>query len=94
MLIIKLERKNSNEQKWAQSKSRRFSFLVCFVVDGFVFVEGLGPKSKLAQSLLGFCFTYCGFVDGAIPKSKEKGLNKSFATFMHGMKLFPISFTS
>ena len=74
----------------AQSKSRRFSFFVCFVVVGFVFVVGLGPKLKLAQSLLVSCFTYCGLLDGAIPKSKEKGLSQKFLTFMNEMKQFII----
>ena len=78
----------------AQSKSRRFAFFVCFVVDGFAPVDELWPKSKLAQSLLEFCFVYCGFVDGAIPKSKEKGLGKKYGTFMRGMKMFTISSTS
>ena len=93
MLIIKLERTNLSKNE-AQSKSRRFAFFVCFVVDGFAPVDELWPKSKLAQSLFEFCFVYCGFVDGAIPKSKEKGLGKKYGTFMRGMKIFPIFSTS
>jgi hypothetical protein len=45
-------------------------------VEVFVFITGLVPKSKLAQSLFELCFVYCGLLDGAIPKSKEKGLNR------------------
>jgi len=64
------------------------------VLVGFVFVVELGPKLKLAQSLVEFCLTYWGLLDGAIPKSKEKGLSQKCLTFLFEMKLSPIFSTS